>query len=165
MRKTTRRLAVGATAVTVAVASGVAWASWTADGRGTAGARAGRAVQVVITGATVASVLVPGGEGDVAMNVENPNPFRVRVIRVHRNGDITADAAHPGCLTTGVVFPNHPVSAFFPNAALAGLEVAPNSTARLVLSNQARMTNDSDNGCQRATFTIPVVAEVEAVNS
>ena len=63
------------------------------------------------------------------------------------NGAITADAGHAGCVTTGVTFTNQ--------TGLT-LDVAANGTADRTFTGAAQMSNASDNGCQGATFTVPV---------
>lgn len=147
---TTRKriIGVGVALLTVA-AAGLAYAAWTTSGSGSGYAKAGTAQQLttVDVSASTTPTLYPGSNGDVRIQISNPNPYPVRVTAIAGNGAITADAGHPGCVTTGVSFANQ-----------TGLtiDIAANSNATQALTGAASMTNASDNGCQGATFTIPV---------
>jgi len=151
MRKITKRAAIFAAAGAVAVATaGTAWAVWSANGTGSASAAAGSSVGVVASTATVApgQVLVPGGSASVFLKISNPNNFPVKVTAIADNPPITADTDHPDCDITGVTF-----------ADQAGLNIALAANAEdvpVTLTNAASMDNSSDDGCQGATFTIPV---------
>jgi hypothetical protein len=67
------------------------------------------------------------------------------------SGTITADAAHPGCTTTGVTFADQAGL----NTAIAG-----SGTTLVHLPGAAAMSTASSNGCQGATFSIPVSISV-----
>jgi hypothetical protein len=64
------------------------------------------------------------------------------------NDDITADAGHSGCTTTGVSFTDKTGLSISVPANSVGTDAT--------LTNAASMTNASLNACQGATFTIPV---------
>jgi hypothetical protein len=130
------------------MASGVAWAAWTADGTGAGYAEATTAVALTTddVSATTVGQLYPGGSGDVKLTINNPNPYPVRVTSISGNGTITADAGHSGCTTTGVSFADQ----------TGTWDVAANDETSVTLSGAASMSNASLNACQGATFTIPV---------
>jgi len=143
----------------VTAGAGTAYAYWTgAGGSGTGSASAG-IMQAVTVDALVASdnpkaALIPGGSADVVLRLSNPNPYSVQVYSVTANGPATADAAHPGCTTTGVRFTGTaaPLS--------PATSVAANSSALITLPGAAAMDTTSLAACQGATFSLPVTAEV-----
>ena len=131
------------------MASGIAWAAWTASGTGNGYAKATTAEALTTSDASASTTaqLYPGGSGDVKVTINNPNDYAVQVTSITGNGAITADAAHSGCTTTGVSFTD-----------ATGLTetVAANGSSTVTLTGAASMSNDSDNACQGAVFTIPV---------
>jgi hypothetical protein len=147
-----RRLIIGVSAVAVAAAAGLVYAAWTTNGTGSGYAKAGSAQQLTtldVSASTTAS-LYPGVSGNVLLKVNNPNPYPVRVTAVSLNGtnaDIAPDGSHTSCTTTGVSFTNQ--------SALT-IDVAANSATQSTLTGAASMSNASVDGCQGATFTIPV---------
>jgi hypothetical protein len=142
----------------ITAGAGTAYAYWTSTGSGTGSAAAG-AMQAVTVDALVAgdnpkTALVPGGSSDVVLHLTNPNPYSVQVYSITPNGPAAADAAHPGCTTTGVRFtgPATPLS--------PATYVAANSSALITLPGAAAMDTTSLAACQGATFSVPVTAEV-----
>jgi hypothetical protein len=141
--------------VLACVVTGSAIAYWTASGSGTASASAGTLQPVTVTalagGDTPTSTLLPGGTGDVILRISNPNSSAVTLTSVTGNGTVTADAGHANCTTTGVSFANQ-----------TGLSttIAASSTTLVHLSGAASMSAASSNGCQGATFSIPVTITV-----
>jgi hypothetical protein len=71
---------------------------------------------------------------------------------VSLNGTISADSGHAACVTTGVSFTNRTGLSLTVPAASGGTD----GTLQTTLSGAVAMDNTSDNGCQGATFTIPV---------
>lgn len=161
MRKFSRRTVASGVAIAIATTSGIAWANWISTGTGTGKAKAGQAIKVDVSG-NVTDKLVPGRTADLKVTVTNQNPYKVRINRVRRTAAVTADASHPGCVTTGVVFPVNPVT---DSDDTIGVEWRVNGkeTKTFTVAGEVRMTNGSDNGCQGATFAIPlrVVAEID----
>ena len=132
-----------------------AYAYLTSTGAGTASASVGTAATVSISSATVSpsTPLLPGGTGDVTLQVINSSGFAVTLVSVAgAAGAITADSGHPGCTTTGVTFTSQ-----------TGLStvIAPDSTASIDLPGAAAMSTASAGGCQGATFSIPVTITVQ----
>ncbi len=148
MLRPRKKILVAGGVVAGLMASGVAWAAWTANGTGNGYAQATTA-QVLTTddvSATTVAQLYPGGSGDVKLTINNPNPYAVQVTSITGNGTITADTGHSGCTTTGVSFTNQ----------TGTWNVAANDETSVTLTGAASMSNASLNACQGATFTIPV---------
>ncbi len=154
----TRRLLlliVLASCVAAGLASVAAYAYLTSTGTGTASASVGTAATVSISSATVSpsTPLLPGGSGDVTLQVINPSGFAVTLVSVAGTGGaITADSGHPGCTTTGVTFTSQ--------TSLSTV-IAPDSTAAIDLPGAVAMSAASSPGCQGATFSIPVTITVQ----
>lgn len=146
------------TASVVAVAgASAAFAYYTADGTGHASASTGSLQPVTVTalagGDAPASLLVPGGPAaQVVLRVDNPNSFAVTLVSVTGGpGAVTASGGLGTCTTTGVVFADQ--------SGLA-VPVGASGTTLVRLPRAASMTSASDNGCQGATFSIPVTITV-----
>lgn len=158
---TTRRRAVRAAALAgllAAAGAGTAYAYWGTAGTGTGSAAAATmqpvTVDALVAGDSPKAALVPGGTADVVLRLTNPNPYAVQVYSVTANGAATADAAHPGCTTTGVSFVGSA-------APLSPATFVPaNSSTLLTLPGSAAMDTTSLAACQGATFRLPVTAEV-----
>jgi hypothetical protein len=145
-----RNLVGGMVALLVLGVVGLVYAAWTTNGNGSGYAKAGSSqpLTTVDVSATTTATLYPGATGDVLLKVNNPNSYPVRVTDVTGNGAIAVDSAHAaGCVTTGVTFVNQTGKT---------IDIAANSQTQVTLTGAAKMTNASDNGCQGATFTIPV---------
>ena len=128
---------------------GLVYAAWTTNGTGSGYAKAGtsQALTTVDVSASTTATLYPGATGDVILKIDNPNPYAVRITDVNGNGAITADAGHPACVTSGVTFVNQSGKT---------IDIAASAQTQVTLTGAAKMSNASDNGCQGATFTIPV---------
>jgi len=148
MKKLVRRLGIVAVFMGVMAVAAVAFAAWTTNGSGAGYAKATSAqdLSTVDVSASTTAQLYPGGTGDVLIKIHNPNPYPVRVTAIDGNGAITADGGHASCVTTGVTYTDQ--SGTF--------DVAANSDQQFTLTGAVSMSNASDNGCQGATFTIPV---------
>ena len=152
------RTAVATVALCILGGAGSAYAYWAAAGTGSGSASNGSmqavTVDALIPGDTLQTSLVPGGTADVLLRASNPNPHAVTVYGFAANGPVTADAAHPGCTTTGVTFTPPPVPLSSP------LIIQPNSSILLTLQGAAGMSAASVSACQGAQFTVPVTLEV-----
>lgn len=147
---TKKRVVGGAVTVLVLGVVGLVYAAWTATGTGNgyAKAQSAQALTTVDIAATTTATLYPGATGNVEIRISNPNPYPVEVDDVTGNGTITPDAGHvAGCTTTGVTFTNQ---------TNQNIDVPANGATTATLTNAAQMSNASSNGCQGATFTIPV---------
>lgn len=143
-----RAISIGVT-VAALVAASLVYAAWTSSGSGsgTAKATSAQSLTTIDASATTTATLYPGATGNVRITISNPNPYPVRVTSVTGNGAITADAGHSSCTTTGVSFADQTGQT---------IDIAANGQTSVTLNNAASMSNASDNGCQGATFTIPV---------
>lgn len=144
-----KQLIVGAVTVLALGAVGLVYAAWTTSGSGSGYAKAGssQALTTVDVSASTTASLYPSSNGDVELKISNPNGYPVRVTAVTGNGTVTADAGHTGCVTSGVTFTDQTGQT---------IDVAANGTTQVTLTGAAHMSSSSDNGCQGATFTIPV---------
>ncbi|HEX8741641.1 MAG TPA: hypothetical protein VF712_00770 [Thermoleophilaceae bacterium] len=149
-----RKLAVVTTMIALTVV-GLVYAAWTTNGTGSGYAKAGtaQALSTVDVSASTTATLYPGGPaGDVTIRISNPNTYPVTVTGVAGSGSITADAGHASCTTTGVSFTDQTGLSISVPAKSGGV----NGETQTTLSGAASMSNASVNGCQGATFTIPV---------
>jgi hypothetical protein len=131
--------------------TGTAVAYWAAAGSGSGTAAAGTAqpLSTVATSASVTSLLYPGGPAaDVTLAVQNPNPYPVTITGVAADGPVTATGGIGTCTTHGVTL-------VAPTAGLP-FTVSPSATATVTLASAAQMSTAAENGCQGATFTLPV---------
>ena len=145
----------------LAITTATVWAYWSASGAGT-GAAATATMQTVTLVALAggdtppSAALAPGGTSEVVLKVHNPNAFSVHVYSITAGaGSITADSGHSSlCTTTGVTF-TAPAVPFPPNTSVpAGGSVV------IRLADAASMDASSSNGCQGATFSIPITLVV-----
>jgi hypothetical protein len=149
--KSSRKRRVIGAAITLLVlgAVGLVYAAWTTTGSGSGYAQAGtaQALTTVDVSASTTATLYPGVNGDVLLRINNPNSYPVTVTTVTANGAITGIGGIAACTTTGVTFTTQSGQT---------LNVPASSAATFTLTGAAHMSNASDNGCQGATFTIPV---------
>ena len=148
-RKT--RLIGGAITILVLGVVGLVYAAWTTNGSGSGYAKAGtaQALSTVDASASTTADLFPSANGTVKLNVHNPNPYQVTVTDVTAGvGSVTATGGTGTCTTTGVTLNDqHGLSIVVPANGNSGV---------VTLTNAAHMSNASEDGCQGATFTIPV---------
>jgi hypothetical protein len=147
---------VGTAAVAVvAVAAGTAAAYWITTGSGTATAQAGTAQNPTTSAVAVTSgLLVPGGTGDVYLKVNNPNTYAVRLTAVTGTGAIAGSGGIGTCATTAVTFTNQ--------APTSNNTIAAGGSATFTFAGAVAMGTNPDNGCQGATFTIPVTVTISS---
>jgi len=147
----TRMIGAGVTILVLGVV-GLVYAAWTTNGSGSGYAKAGSAVDLstVDASAQTRNDLYPNSNGTVVLNIHNPNPFPVTITDVTAgSGNVTASGGIGTCDITGVSFLDQ-----------HGLTInvgAETDSGPIELQNAAHMSNESENGCQKAVFTIPVV--------
>jgi hypothetical protein len=141
---------VGTVASAVLVlAAGTAVAFWVTTGSGSASAQAGTAQNPTTTAAAVTTgLLVPGGSGTVKITVNNPNAYAVKVTAVAGTTAITAAGGTGTCSNTAVTFTNQ--------SPTSGNDVPAGGSTTLTFTGAVVMGTNPDQGCQNATFTIPV---------
>lgn len=176
MRKSVKRGIVLGAVLAVTAGAGAAWAAWTVYGTGNAYAQADKVVALELVAATTDATLYPGATGDAVIKVKNPNRFPVAVTNVtwKPSDGVRSSGGIGFCSNTGVSFGDFSTSPMGSNGMLAGarlmaaaggqLKVGGGETVQFTLSNAVRMINNVDNGCQGATFSIPVsvIASSEA---
>ena len=136
-------------ALVTGLGAGSSYAYFKSTGAGNGSAAAGTLQPVSATVGSPTNPLFPGGAaGDVALTVKNPNSFAVTLTSVTGNGTITASGGIGTCNTTGVSF-----AGFSGNISITAVN---GGTQTVDLPAKASMSSSSQNGCQGATFTIPV---------
>ncbi|MBM2619101.1 hypothetical protein JIG36_26445 [Actinoplanes sp. LDG1-06] len=169
MRKSTKRVVVIATTLAVAGGASAAWASWLANGTGTAAAKAGTAQELVVTSATPDASLFPETVGNAWVTIENPNPYAVSVDKLtwkpSDGVQTVATVAGSVCGNNGVYFGDFSTSTIGSGGVLSGLDlyVPGGESKSFELKKAVRMINNAENGCQGATFSIPLKATGESV--
>ena len=158
-----RKLVIGAALTTAAMGMGVAYAQWTASGSGNGTAKAGSAQGVAaatVTYSGTTGLLYPGGAGQLQVSLHNPNTYPVKVTSVAQDtsaGMFVSSSAGAAC--TDAASSTHPTGVSFAtqtqDATPADITLTAGQTATFTL-NGVSMTGASDNGCQGATFTIPL---------
>jgi hypothetical protein len=139
------------TAIAVVIAAliggGVVAALWSANGSGSGTSKAVTAASVTVNAATGAADLYPGFTGgDVFFTLTNPNPYPV-----------TFTSMTPGAVTS-----SNPVGCPAANVTVAtasslSLAVGAGATSgTLSISDVVTMVAGAPDGCQGATFTIPL---------
>ena len=149
-----RRTVAAAAAISAgAVGMNAAAAYFTSSGSGSGSASSGTiTVEVSAATGTPSTPLYPGSTGDVTLKLDNPNDVAVTVKMVEGNGTITADAGHSSCSPTGVTFTDATVNTALP---------ANSTDDEIDLPGAASMSTASANGCQGASFTVPVKVTVQ----
>jgi hypothetical protein len=143
-------MVVASTLAALMTTCGVAFAYWALIGSGSASAASGAFGPVTVAafsgGDAPTSALAPGGSSDVVLRVNNANAFPIVLTAVALNGTITASGGIGTCTTTGVTvnFPSNPSI------------TVPGGSHLIDLAGAASMNLTAQNGCQGATFHIPV---------
>lgn len=175
MRKYSRKITILAGLVGAMMVAGVAFASWLAGGTGSGSAKATSAQLLTTLTADVTTLtganeqLYPGNAlGKVKIKINNPNPYPVLVSEVNGNVDPNATPARfisgnasctddPATIVAPATTPANPTGVTFHDQTSLSLTVGANTSAEYTLAaGSVSMDNSSANGCQGATFTIPV---------
>jgi hypothetical protein len=162
MKTTTKLKWMSAVAFAVfAVGAGGALAYYQTTARGNAPSSIGDIAQLVISPGTASPTLFPGGSGDVALTVTNPNRVAVRIGSLsldtsHGAGGFAVDAAHGGCASPALAFTQQ-------DNGGSGWLVPPHAGGvdgqlQLDLSDAVAMGLGADDACQGATFTVYLAA-------
>ena len=160
MRKSVKRAVVIGTTLAVTGVATAAYAAWTANGEGNAVAQAGTAKKLVITEVKTDATLYPGATGDATITITNENSYPVLVDKIvwTPSAGVKAKGGIGTCNNTGVYFGDFSTGPVGSNGVLSGLTLSVKSgeTKTFKLADAVRMINNSENGCQGATFSIPV---------
>lgn len=158
--KSAKKLSVLLVSVAAVSAAGVAFASWTSGGLGSASAQATTSKESVIGVAVSAADLYPGALKSVTVAVSNPNDYPVVVTQV---SDGTSNVVNTTCaagsvLSTGL------------GTATSSTPLAQDGTTTTVIAAsgsgiyrlQTRMIGDAADACKSQTFTLPLTARVQS---
>jgi hypothetical protein len=146
-------LALGtATALLAAVGTGTAFAYFVGGtGSGSGTAATGQALTITATAATLSGTLYPGATSDLVVTITNPYPNMTMVVASAVAEGTLTESGGTGTCSNG----NTGVNVTTPSGITNG--TIPASTSKSVtLSGAIQMTSSSPNGCQGATFTVPV---------
>jgi hypothetical protein len=158
MKRTTRRVVVAAL-VGGMLAGTVAMAAWVATGTGTGSAQAITATDLVVTDGTASPDLYPGfTDGDLYLDVENPNPYDVTVTTVEQAVGIVTSDAGAACEDADTGVSLDPGAIVLP----VPVDIAAGDTESFTVADVVNMTNASVDACQGATFSIPVTVTGES---
>jgi hypothetical protein len=155
VRKFTRHAVVVAAAIVAVAGGAVSWAGWTLSNHGSGTAHSGEPQRLTIRSAgSVGSLLYPGAEGDLSVNVTNPNRFPIVIDKALSNSPVEADGAHQqiGCagLAAGVTVVDYTMLS-------PVWSLRPGETNEFRVAGAVRMSESSVNACQGARFTVTVV--------
>jgi hypothetical protein len=151
LRGTRKKLVVSAVMTGALVASGVAFAAWTASGGGAGRAAAVTAVDLTVNATTGAADLYPGTtQGDAFFTITNTNPYPVTFTSMALGSAIVNTV--PGDATACP-----PTNVTATGATGLSLTVAGNTTSgTLSIANVITMASTAPTGCQGKTFEIPL---------
>ena len=141
------KVAAGLIGLIFTLIAGVAFAAWTADGTGSANARARTAAPITVTAVTGTADLYPGfTDGDLSFTLTNTNPYPV-----------TFSAMTPGAITSSspVACPSSNLTV--DTASGLSLPVAANATSGTQsIADVVTLDSRAPDGCQGVTFTVAV---------
>lgn len=132
--------------------AGTAFAYFSGAGNGSGSAGTGNVQAVVLSPATVASQIYPGGLSTVAVTVTNPNPGRVRVLSLaldttQGTGGFTVDASHSSCSLSSLSYVTQTNGG-------SGWTVQGGGSSSVALVNALSMSANAPSACQGASFTV-----------
>ena len=154
------RIALVAVLLAFAMSS-LAVAFVSAPGSGSATGTAATPLALTIAPAVAGPNLYPGGHGDVAITVDNPNPFSLHISSLslatgQGTGGFDVDAAHADCSTSALSFATQTNGG-------AGWSLPPkvgsaNGSLSIALPDALAMSLGAANACQGATFDVHLSA-------
>ena len=168
MRTTTvlrRRVGVVAGVFVLLFGGSVAVASWTATGTGQGSARAASVSGLVVTAGSPLGALYPlpadttpatgygsGTVGSVSTTVANPNPFPVTITSA-TVGSVTSSPLGGRTCAAGSVLPTSsaPIALSPPVTLAAG-----SAPTAVTIPGALYMVSTAEDGCQGASFSVPV---------
>jgi hypothetical protein len=152
-----RRVRALAAAAATLLLAGSAFAFWTASGSGSGAGGATSPIAVSVSPGATGGRLYPGGATDVAVQISNPDLYRVRVGSLSLDtgrgtGGFNVDGAHSGCGLSALSFTTQ-------SNGGAGWLVPPkvgSTDGSLVvdLTNALAMSAGAAGACQGASFTV-----------
>src|SRR5262245_51105532 len=133
-----RKLVVGALAIGIASAAGLAFGAWLASGNGEGYGKSGMAQALTTEFVEPSDTLYPGGKSDLVIRIHNPNPFPVGVHSVMPNGPITSNDAACDSAGHGVTF----------SGLMVSYLIGANTSETYTLTDALSMASSSANECQ-----------------
>jgi hypothetical protein len=154
-----RRTTIVALLAMLLIGASTAVAYWTTGGAGTGSGATGSAAAITLSPGTPTTQLYPGGQSDVAVSVDNPNPISVKIGSLSLStGQGAAGYAvdHPTCSTAALSFTTQTNGG-------AGWSVPPkvgsvDGSLTIDLASSLAMSTSAANACQGATFTVYLTA-------
>ena len=181
-RRAHSRLAVG-TAVTLGVvvlAATAAMAYFTAHGTGSGAAQSATASNLTITAVSTPSPvnhLYPGSNGDVVLQITNPNVFPVTITAVslpsassYATGyttftSNTFSGAVSGCSSSTSLVAWNYASGTNPHTLASALTVGAGGTLTVTMTNDATMGLNAPAACEGIYFSMPSLTAITATSS
>jgi hypothetical protein len=135
-------------------------AYFAAHGSGTASATAAPVKPLTVTATGTVGSLLPGGTVDLHLSIDNPNSFAVKVTGVTQTPSSSIGVT--GGLGTGLGTCTNANAAVTTSATQSSLPLTIGAGGQTVtLAGGASMAAGSANGCQQASFSIPVTLSVQ----
>lgn len=150
-----RRVAAIASLNVVVLASGTAYAMWSATGSGSAAAKSRSAVALTAAAVTPATGdLYPGGVGAVSFTVNNTNPYNVTLSKLTAATVVSDDTTNCPSANIGIT-PSIATAIAGSGYTLPSSIVvsAGGTTATQTLAGLLTMAATAPDGCQGKTFT------------
>jgi hypothetical protein len=145
---------VAATAVAGVLATGAAYAYWSATGSGNAavGSLTAQPLSVAAV-STVVSDLYPGKTDDVSFVVSNPNPYPVALNGATVSGAPTSssEATCPGAANLTIA-----TGPFVLTGTVPAASGSTPGTLTVSIPGLVTMKTSADNNCQGRTFSVPL---------
>jgi len=156
----------------VLTVAGAAFAAWLLKSAGNGATGIGTAQAITLTDLTAAQLtgakLVPGGSGDLELEITNPNEVPVNVAEVCRMRSSQTDGSSCNaapidvsgstCDNAWVSYSQGTVDAYLasnPTTLVAAVDGAP-SVTRLIIPGAVTLDSAATGGCQGEIVTIPV---------
>ena len=145
MTQRMRQRVAAAAVLGLTAGAGVAVAQWSSDAVGGGSGTAGTAQTVLVSGGAADADLYPGfNAGDLAVRIDNPNPYPVRFTLLE-GGVVTPSTS--ACPVDAVQVADSAVDLLVPAGA---------SDVPAVLADVVSMDDSAPQGCSGATFSIEV---------
>ena len=160
LSKSAKKLSVVLVSVAAASAVGVAFASWTSGGLGSASATSTTSEESVITAGAFAADLYPGALKSVTVNISNPNDYPVVVTQISEGASAAVNGCAAGSVFSTGLGSDTSSTALAQDGGAAGTEIAANGSG--VYRLQTRMIGDATNACKAQTFSLALTARVQS---
>jgi hypothetical protein len=160
-RPSGRSIAAVALVAVVLIAASSALAFWRTTGTGSGSGTTSTTQAVTLSPGTPTVGLYPGGQGDVALTVDNPNSVHVKIGSLSLStGQGTAgyavDGGHAGCATSALSFTTQTnAGAGWTVPAKVG---STDGSLSIDLPNAVALSASAANACQGASFTVYLTA-------